>query len=174
MRLDRLETLVQLDRLEILAQLDLRDLPSTGPTGVTGATGPTGTTGATGPTGSTGVTGPSGPTGSAGATGVTGPTGAAGSTGPTGTVNFLGGATGGILFWDGANASISSNFTFDQFGGPSGAGKLYVNAIDPVLIAMTPVDYIPDATGPYSTSTLWYDTNEGAKFGKETISTMGE
>lgn len=145
-----------------------------GPSGPSGPTGPAGATGPSGPAGPSGATGPTGPTGPLGPTGPTGPSGPAGATGPAGSVTFTGSATGAILFYDGVDVTTKSTFWFDKNGGPGGNGKLYVNAIDPIYIAMTDVASNPNATGPLAISTLWYDTNEGAKFGKETVSTLGD
>jgi collagen type VII alpha len=156
----------------------------TGATGATGATGDTGPTGATGATGPTGATGATGPTGSIGVTGATGPQGNTGATGPvgdyvvsfngsTGVVTFndyvssFGGKTGTvgagitntqILYWSGADATGSNNFTFDGVDVVTLAdtGHYTGRLLGPVLLAIKNASgvSIPKGTPVYATGSV--------------------
>jgi collagen type VII alpha len=156
----------------------------TGATGATGATGDTGPTGATGATGPTGATGATGATGSIGVTGATGPQGNTGATGPvgdyvvsfngsTGVVTFndyvssFGGKTGTvgagitntqILYWSGADATGSNNFTFDGVDVVTLAdtGHYTGRLLGPVLLAIKNASgvSIPKGTPVYATGSV--------------------
>lgn len=135
--------------------------------------GPAGPIGATGPSGGFVAMGFTGPTGPDGTSGINGNTGATGATGVLNLGTDV--ASGAVLFANGGGSIDSkSTFIFNKTSGLSGNGLLTVNQINPLYISLTPTTTNPNASGPNSVSTLWFDTNEGAKIGKGYVNTLGD
>jgi hypothetical protein len=89
----------------------------------------------------------------------------------------LSGPTGALLFWNGSGVDSNQDLTYDQdWTGPSGErGRInFTGLIDQAALTLSESSTNPNATGPYSSSTVWYDIAEGLKIGKETVSTLGD